>query len=350
MDATDPRDEIAHSIIGFSSLYRAIACPGSVRAHAAYDDTAGPAAAEGTLAHELAAFVIDPQQELSLEEDGYSPEMQDGAGYYSTYIDNLDCHTWWVEQRLYLGKLSDEIFGTADFVGIDDANVLHIVDYKFGFHKVFARKNPQLMAAAIGAMATIRPEGVTQFKVHIVQPRIEDPFSTYEFDIAELRQFAEVLRTVEAEAFGPNPSFHASEGACRYCNHKSNCDEFNALAQRVAQDEFANVALSDRLDLIPVLKLFISHTESEAKTIIEGGGDVPGYEMREGRKSRKWVDDGEAEEMLRSLKIKVSDLKPAKLVSVAQAEKLIKAKGLATGILDEYIDVSTGTPVLAKCK
>jgi len=217
-----------HSRVGASSMSRWSQCPGSV-AHLEQNPTKGSAAAaEGTLAHDMA------EQKLNAVLGG-SPkkapvcldaDMEDHVNFYVEYCLDLhketqgDCS---VEQRFTLDYIRDDVFGTNDFSCWSDMEILHIVDLKYGKGKVYAKENKQLFYYALGA---IHQNNLDPYLIyfHIVQPRVSPRVNVWETSIGRVLQFEQELRSA-IHRVDTEPEVRVPGSHCFFCNRLA-CPEY----------------------------------------------------------------------------------------------------------------------------
>ena len=156
-----------HAILSPSSAFRWLHCPPSARLETSFQDTASPAAEEGTEAHALCEHKLKKALKLRSRRpklDHDDDEMEDCSDGYVQFvleqISKLQHSQVFVEQHLDLTEFVPHCFGTADCVIVGD-HQLHIVDFKYGTGVlVEAERNPQMMLYALGAvllLSNLRP-------------------------------------------------------------------------------------------------------------------------------------------------------------------------------------------------
>ena len=187
-----------HSSFSPSAANRWLACPASlIRTRMLGDaaDSAGQAAAEGTLAHSIAELkllhIYEGMTKRTLTsrinklkkthlwegEPLYAPEMEECTDEYVSYIggiyNQLQSPRIMIEKQVRMGPISDEMFGTCDCAVVCDST-LHVIDYKHGFTPVDVIDNPQLKLYAYGVLcdkfvqSLFHPKNII---LHIMQPR-----------------------------------------------------------------------------------------------------------------------------------------------------------------------------------
>ena len=92
------------------------------------------------------------------------------------------------------------------------------------------------------------------------------------------------------------------------------------------------------------INAFFTQVEALAFELLEQGLDVPGYKLVPKRALRKWTDEGKAKTALLALGLNEPDVTETKLLSPAQAEKVLKKHKLALPE-DVVVAVSSGSTI-----
>jgi len=360
-----------------SAAPRWMRCPGSVALTKDMPDETSKFAEEGTLAHEVAAMLL--QFSPPVIPEGVEQEMVDYAQVYADYVLSEQDRTGgqlYIEQQVHfsatLGVNEGEATGTADAIIVSDDEIV-VIDLKYGRGVQVFAESEQLKLYALGAMEAHDPLGlIDRFKLVIVQPRL-DHIDELVLTRAEMEDFASdarvaaevVLAGVAQQEIGlvnaawADAFLAPSEKACQWCKAKATCP---ALSKAVAEtvgvagiDDMEDLtaetvadpdALTNRSHLSSAMAR-VGMIEDWCKAVraaVEGeliaGRAVPGYKLVEGRRgARSWSDETAAEELLRkTFRLKVEEAYNLKLISPTQAEKLIgdsprrwnKAKALIT--------------------
>lgn len=345
-----------HARLSASSASRWMACPGSVSAQDGHadDDDGGPFAAEGTAAHEVAARCLaqghDPEDYLGHEVTvgkrviEITREIVDGV---KVYVDECErrkvaCDVFRVEQTFNLNSLMPPapMFGTADFVVYHEASrLLTVVDLKFGRGVlVDAEGNPQLRYYALGALLALA-KPVTTVKAIIVQPRAGG-IKEAEFDAAELIEWtADLLeaarRTQEKDAPRNAGSW------CRFCKARASCSELRRFsvattqaafddgeldkldAEMVGPNSVSDAELAAILDRLDKVELWMRAVREEAFKRLNAGKEIAGWKVVAKRARRQWTNEEAAEGLLDMLGVSEDRIFAKKIVTPAQAEKLV---------------------------
>lgn len=363
-----------HSLWSASSFARTMTCPGSTailqlqaegkaQDALAYDNKPSIYAAEGTVAHNLFADLVNgkPIKPGTYHAEGFDVEIDDDA------IDAIKlAHSWLQpylmpgtevasEQRLdystALGLPDGEAWGTGDVAALRPDGELVVADLKFGRGvSVESEDNPQLMCYALGALALYEPfADINSIRLVILQPRASNTPRETVMTPNMLKHWAErqavpaVNRVLDARASYISLEDESwwrkyltpSEDACRWCPLKAVCP---ALREQVI-DAVSTPATADDFDAAPVdhistalgmvdrVESWASAIRAEAKARLEAGVQVEGYKLVRGKRGpRAWSDAARAEDIMRkSFRLGLDVAYTRKLISPTAAEKLIRS-------------------------
>lgn len=374
--------ERKHALLSASGAGRWLACPPSAKLEEQFPDTESEAAAEGTLAHELAEAKIRnyffPKEfgkrklnntfKKLQKNELWQDEMQGYTEEYLDYIKNtalslMAAPSVRIEQRVYFKEYThaepeDKVEGS----GIADCIMLygdtvHVIDFKYGKSPngmVSAEENPQLSLYALGAYRAYRMlYPISKVKLTIVQPRL-DSISEWECSIEDLLEFGEYVKARAALAIKGGGEFAPSPGTCRFCRAKAQC---TARAEE-------NVRLAFFTDKKPPLISnqevgeYLKKGEDVAKWLEDlkgyalkeclAGKEVPGWKAVEGQGSRDWTDMDTAFDTLTKSGIAPEEmLWEKKPLTLAQVEKLIGRKEFQESV-GKFVVKNPGKPTLAK--
>lgn len=369
----------AHSKLGASSMHRWSECPGSVRLSAGLESTTSFYAAEGTVAHRLAANCLqagtDPTpvqrgQETILEEGFDIPITEEMNAAVQVYLDTIrgDAIEYadnppirFIEQKFHLKELHPQLFGTADCVQVWPARkLMRVYDYKHGVGvAVDVDNNTQLKYYALGALLEYK-KPIAEIELVIVQPRCPHEgglVRRHSFKAADLLDFeAELMAAVRRTE---DPKAPLKLGAhCHWCPAAAVCPEAKSRSLDAAKNEFSGHTVYDPNELADTLAI-LPAVEGWAKTVREfaygealRGRVPPGFKLVAKRPAKKWkIDDHSVACELAKLGVSESDAYcPREVKSPAQIELIIgKGKKNADRLLvlaTLYGRVSSGTKLV----
>lgn len=302
-----------------------------------------------------------------------------------------------VENRIEFSELVNvkDQFGTSDAIFLvewaDGTALVGVEDLKYGYHIVHAEYNKQLM---VYALAVLEQYGLlanfTRARMVIHQPR-RDHVSDWEISVDELLAFgAEVtLKAQQAyrvlqgtrekkQMLGTKTVAVAmkfltpGEKQCHYCKRNGDCpalakwttdliaNDFEDLTKAnitepldnlpVLVDDQRGQVLAKYLKAMPLLEIFAKGILSAAEAFLFDGGKIPGYKVVPGKKGhRKYRDPKEAEDLFKSMRLKLEQMYSFKLKSPTQIEKLLKKESPRRWKkVEELIVQNEGQPSIAE--
>ena len=358
-----------HALLSASSAHRWLECPISVRMTADLPDTAGEAAAEGTLAHSIVEERLDsiiangkwPKKasaKLRMDER-YRPVMEEHAdtmvGYVMDIFDGLNdgIHDpiLMSEQRLDFSRWVPDGYGTGDALVIADG-VIHVIDYKYGKGvPVYAEGNPQLRLYALGAYEAYDAlYNIRDVHTHIVQPRLESQ-TTEVLTAEELLKWADEYVAPRAqmamEGDGePNPGEW-----CRFCRARATCRARAEQQLALARYEFKSPLvltpeeIGDILGRVDELSKWAKSVKDYAlQSAVANGESFPGWKLVRGRANRKLTDEAEVAAILTEHGFPPEQIYSLK--GLTDLEEVVGKKQLAD-LLGDLIVKPEGRPTLA---
>ncbi|PIJ50655.1 hypothetical protein BL250_07655 [Erwinia sp. OLTSP20] len=404
-----------HAKLSPSSSHRWLHCRAALAVEQFETDETTSYAEEGTAAHTLAEIVLRNRQKHPPEYAGcdvgtylgtyplahpskpnpgpqVSQEMADKVGEYVEAVWTLAQHPGailMVEQKCdfsHIVGIPDQ-FGTSDAVIIID-DELQIHDLKYGYEKVDAFENPQLMIYALGALEHISLiADINRVRMFIHQPRINH-VSEYECSVQNLEEFGQNVKAIAADVLqladhagdnGPDvipaTAFHPGEKTCRWCKRRGKCQAQAEYVSTALMNDFSEISepppledalttarqklaesdgkwLGETLPLIDHIESWCKSVRSAAFSMLQNGHSVSGYKLVQGKQGdRKWRSDEEAETLLKSFRLgKDAPIYTEKLISAPQAEKLFKSGAISDRRwkkLTALITRSDGKPTIA---
>jgi hypothetical protein len=259
----------------------------------------------------------------------------DAVDTFVRYVDELPGIPR-VEARVHYTAWVKNGWGTSDDIRLpEDKGTCYITDLKFGQGvKKYAEGNSQLLAYALGVWQDFGPlYEIEDFELAIHQPRLNH-IDSVRVSVKELLLWArDVLIPAYEEAMGPDAKFVPGDH-CRFCPAKKDCAARADFMLSMLEADFdtpTNELPAYRVaELYPRLEEFskwLGDIKARAQQLLESGDPEMARVAKfvEGRGSRSWVDEKEAETALRK-KLKAAQVWKKSLISPAEAEKLLGKK------------------------
>lgn len=292
-----------------SHAHRWARCPAAPRMAQYGIDRGSTTADEGKAAHWLASMVLTGEVgDVSELIDRRDP---DGHAITGGIADNTDIHIQYVQQHAatpIVEKLMGSILPSISDVCPDvwwldeTADILEIVDFKYGFRPVEVVGNYQLLLGAWAAiyMMTHTP---TMIRLTIVQPRLftgGDQIQTWEIDYNELDRQITALNDLAILTQAPDAPTVAGEIQCRYCPAIHCCPASRAaglslldVAEQGAPEFVDNFQLrAEQVQLkraVELGKMRIEAIENQLIDSLRKGSLVKGIAIGAGQGNRKWT-------------------------------------------------------------
>jgi hypothetical protein len=381
-------DTRQHKRFGGSKCDRYMNCPGSIAlGETVPERPASKYAVEGTVAHDLAEQCLrsktHPAAFLGKEFQGVTVTL-DMTDAIVTYLNEIETEmarsaglcTVFIEQAFEIPLDSAE---PGEVGSINDCVIYHpslkrlrVFEYKHGAGVfVDVEDNKQLKFAALGAVLKNPQWQVEEIICTVVQPRARDsdqPVRDWNFDVLELLEFrAELDAAVgRAKAFAAAAQVKgfdliSSEGEpfnpgswCRWCPAADAgvCPARDRQALQAATLDFASVVevtadalpKPSELDVerlaavvqgLSVLTAWANQCQEYLEAMLLAGHEVPGWKVVDKLGRAKWVEDparvSEYAELMHGV-----DLTRQTLVTITEAEKILKAAGAAKDDIDAF--------------
>ena len=352
-----------HSRFGASAAHRWMRCPASIQASAGLPNPSSPAAAEGTMLHEVAANMLC---NMPYEYILTSEQMDVVMAYFHAVQDEIATMEWngdvemFVEQKFKL-PIHPEFWGTADTVLVAGQS-LRVIDLKAGAGVAvevdYAGKiNPQLGIYALGALSTLswqQQEEIDDVEIIVVQPRLGG-IKRRKVARRELDILAEEMLSAAALAEESDAPFSAGSW-CKFCLARHKCPELRHEVFKMAQLDFFdntvsdpvaldNLSVSDILDSADVIETWLKAVRDDALFRASSGEAIPGWKLVDSVSNRKWVNESEAAVSLINDGVEIPYPKP-KLPTPAQVEKAIKQAKLDLDIANLVTRETTGVKLV----
>lgn len=180
--------------------------------------------------------------------------------------------------------------------------VLHVFDYKYGWGIVEPYENWQCICYAAAAVEAINIWRVRYAVcVHIVQPRpyhAQGPHRTWTFNDTELEAYVARLKHAAECVYEPDPVLLTGNHCC-YCRARHACPSAQRMAllcleysETASSQELPPDALGLELRTLrramEAIKYRMTGLESQAISIINSGGFVPGFTLENGVGRAEW--------------------------------------------------------------
>lgn len=316
-------------------------------------------AADGSAKHKLSEWCLsndaEPIEALLAEMEFHklkvTAQMVEAASIYVDYVNKLSnvagYEHRWLESRVYMEDIDDEMYGTLD-CAIFSERFKHLIigDAKFGW-EIRQPDIWQLRCYAVGKVRELEDLGYEIEKVtcFICQPPDEfEPVKSIEYTREQITAFAKHMKRVKK-----GNAVKAGEH-CARCPRSHFCEAFERYAMEAIEEAFDNpvrqfnqlTAAKSPDEVSTILKrqaavnAWFAAMAGWAKQLILLGGDVPGYEVRQGKGNRVYTDPDYAEQVLLA-RYGEGVYEPKTLRSPAQIEDIWKkdAKILLNGTKDE---------------
>lgn len=353
-------DVVQHSrVVGGSTAKRVISCPGSVALCAKMPPKpSSKYANEGTLLHNVMDLILTTNQTpesligMKYEDITLTQELIDEKVYPALRaLDEIDPNKemeYATESRVGFGDFLPDVFGSTDLLGRIGKRAV-ILDWKFGSGvPVPADDNPQLMFYAAAAMRTPEVQWVfddcDEIECIIVQPPSVKRWVT---TTKRIKQFEQELAMAVKISQSPDAPLNSGEH-CRWCAAKPTCPNMTGMADRAlhAQLDILNVEqISTYLKKADMLEQWIADVRGLAHQVLDAGKPVPGYKLVAKRATRQWVDEDQALVAMMNEGIPEDELTQIKVISPAQAEKVLKKHGKQLPA-NQVVAVSSGSTLV----
>lgn len=361
-------------------------CVGKIAMEDGLDDQPSRYADEGTAAHTVATWCFEQTTDAAAFAGRYVPirpgvtvEVDDEmVEYVQAYVDAIRQyagekpgspfdfdHELNVEQDVPIDHITGEqdATGRADaWILTADGEELQVHDLKYGRGEpVSAEGNLQLLMYASGALRVAELVGYEPQRVRMVIHQVRTsgpdewviPVSELQEGISYLRYAAEQSRDAydcratwigtpgEADYLSP------SEKGCRWCKAKATCsalrdvvvqtvfqsspatpDEFDDLTADtpavVPQQSAPSAWLAASMKKVGMVEDWCKAVRAETERRLLAGEKVPGYKLVQGRKPvRKWADAEQAEQAMKSMRLKADEMYTKKVITPTVAEKVL---------------------------
>jgi len=327
-------------VVGGSTAKRVIGCPGSVALCATMPPKpSSKYADEGTLLHDAIAQVLDkdvkPESLLGMtyQDQVLTQELIDNKLHVALDLlgqvdPNLEME-YAIETEVGFGDFLPDVFGSCDLLG-RIGNRAIVLDWKFGDGvTVSVEENEQLLFYAAAAMRTPSVswvfDGATEIECVIIQPPMIRRWVT---TVERVKQFElTLLQAVKASQKKDAPI--AVGEHCRWCSAKPVCPRMTGAVDRALNLQLKLLdadEIGKFLANCDLLEQWITDLRALAHQMLEADVPVPGWKLVNKRATRQWANEDVADDVLSKV-IPKDELYVAKMISPAQAEKVLKKLG-----------------------
>lgn len=340
-----------HAILSPSSAYRWLVCTPSARFEEQIPEEESEYAAEGTLAHELAARLLEGKAYNDLTENAlYSAEMLEHCTAYADYVREVAAkEVIYVERGYDMSKYIPLQYGTCDASFIK-GTTLYVVDFKYGAGvKVAATANKQMMCYALGAY-DYHTKGrlIEDVCLTIYQPRAGG-VSTWELPVGDLLHWAESeARPKGALAFAGQGEFIPGEH-CRFCKARTVCkayyDRFADVKRIKDKRVMTDSDIAEVLTYGPLVASWVKKVEEDVIKRLQGNKPLEGFKLVEGRGKRSFKNEDDVVDIMFGEGFE-EEIFESSLKSLTTIEKLVGPKKFKT-LFEGHIVNVPGKPQLA---
>jgi hypothetical protein len=162
-----------------------------------------------------------------------------------------------------------------------------------------------------------------------------------------IKAFEQELATAVKISSMPDAPLKVGEH-CRWCAAKPTCPLMTGAVERTlhAQIDILNVTqIADYLKKADTLEQWIADLRGLAHQVLEVGKPIPGYKLVAKRATRQWVDEDQALVAMMNEGLPEDELLVSKIVSPAQAEKVLKKHGKQLPA-NQVVAVSSGSTMV----
>jgi hypothetical protein len=346
-------------------------CPQSPRLSADLPNTSSVYADEGTAAHMLREWCLESGLDaiqylgdtITVRSDVEFIVDEDMASAVQVDLDDLrpiikraDFHE--VEAKYDLSHVFEGMFGTADFVAYVGAEKrLYVRDYKHGRGvAVDVRDNLQLILYALGAVYSHHNLPLERIELTVVQPRAfhkDGPIRRWDTDPVSLLEAEDYIREAAKRTLDENAPFLVGDH-CKFCKATAFCPAMEEKVRETVKLDFGEPVtvtslsgdeLAKKLTDVEVIEDWCRRLREYAFNEAQQGRCPPGFKLVQKRALRKWRDeDAAAARMTVDLGLDPEEVWKKKIISPAQADKLLKKR--KDEITDLVVKESSGVKLV----
>ena len=346
--------EKRHAILSPSAAYRWLVCTPSARFEEQLPEEESTYAAEGTLAHELAALLLSSRAgvfkgpfnamlDRITANPLYSDEMLEHCEAYVAYVLDKGGEVL-IEHSYDLTKYIPLSFGTADATNLGKT-VIYVTDFKYGAGvRVGATANKQMMCYGLGAYEAAAKKGFKPETVSlsIFQPRVGCP-SSWDISVSDLLKWAEEEAKPKATLAIAGAGDFVPGKHCQFCKARTSCkayyDRFADLKNIRDKRMMTAADVATVLTYGPLVSSWIKKVEEESIGKLQCNEKIPGFKLVAGRGKRSFRNEDDVVDILLGEGYESYQIFDPKLNSLTAIEKLVGPKRFKTLFEDQVVNV-----------
>lgn len=356
--------EAAHAILSPSNAHRWLVCTPSARFEEQIPEEESQYAAEGTLAHELAALLLSARSgqfkgdqktfnnllDKITADPLYSAEMLEYCEDYASYVVEKAGGAYiYIEHQYDMSKYIPLQFGTADASFFKDGTI-YVIDFKYGAGKrVIATANKQMMCYGLGAYDKHKSENLTEVFMVIFQPRAGG-VSDWGISVEELLKWAKTEAGPKGKAAIAGQGDFIPGEHCQFCKARTICKAFYDQFAEIKRIKDTRVMTDDDLAIVLThgadVATWVKKVEEDTVKRLEGSETIKGFKLVEGRGRRSFKNEDTVVDILLGEGFDSEQIFDSKLQSLTNFEKLLGKKRF-NQLFDEEIIKVPGKPQIA---
>lgn len=346
-----------HAILSPSAAYRWLACTPSARFEEQIPEEENVYAAEGTLAHELAALLLLEKTGGNADENAlkrikdnplYNSEMQEYCEGYASFVAELaNGEHVYIEHEYDMSKYIPLQFGTCDASFIRSNN-MWVIDFKYGAGvSVSPTVNKQMMCYALGVY-DYHAKGYTLEGANLLiyQPRAGagTKYSPKPWYIST----DDLLSWAETEAKPKGRLAIAGMGDfvpgkhCQFCKARTFCkayyDCFSEMRKIKDKRVMTDADTVKVLTYGPLIASWVKKVEEDTVKRLESGKPLKGFKLVAGRGKRAFKSEDDVVDILIGEGYE-DEIFDSSLKSLTAIEKLVGPKKFKEIFADEVMNV-----------
>ncbi|EIY48022.1 DUF2800 domain-containing protein [Bacteroides nordii] len=346
-----------HAILSPSAAYRWLACTPSARFEEQIPEEENLYAAEGTLAHELAAVLLLEKTGGRVDDDTlkaikanplYSSEMQEYCEGYASFVAGLarGVHVY-IEHEYDMSKYIPLQFGTCDASFIKGSEIW-VVDFKYGAGvSVSPTANKQMMCYALGVYDYhSKGYSLKGANLLIYQPRASskseyNPKPWY-ISVEDLLRWAETEAKPKGRLAIAGMGDFVPGQHCQFCKAITLCkacyDRFSDVKKIKDKRAMTDTDIATVLTYGPLIASWVKKVEEDTVKRLENGNSLKGFKLVAGRGRRAFKNEDDVVDILigEGYEDQIFD---SSLKSLTAIEKLMGPKRFKEIFADEVMTI-----------